>query len=105
MGESKIISCKIYPLIHYPLLNFAFSSHCNLTKDPGVKSAYSEGIKHYDQLLRKLKLDGHYLYLRECFDILQLSPDKVEPLIRSPKYDIISLEEFKTYLIAEPSCI
>ena len=105
MGESKIISCKIFPLIHYPLVGFAFSGHCDLTKYPEIKSAFTKGIPHYEALLRKLRPGKDYLYLRECFDILQLSAEKIAPIYESKKYDLIDLEEFKKCLVADPRCI
>jgi hypothetical protein len=105
MGETKIISCKIYPIIHYPLIEFALSGHCDLVKNNKLKNSFLSGIDDYRNLLKKLNYDQEYKYLRESLDILQLDASKAKKLISSSKYDIIDIEEFKKYLLYNPQFI
>ncbi|OHD13125.1 MAG: hypothetical protein A2086_10170 [Spirochaetes bacterium GWD1_27_9] len=105
MGENKIISCKIYPIIHYPVIEFNLSKHCDLTKDHKISQNFLKGVESYKKFLKKLKLTEHYRYLRESFDILQLEAKKAAPLLSSNTYDIIELEDFKKLIIGEPSLI
>jgi hypothetical protein len=105
MGETKIISCKIFPLIHYPLIEFNLSGHCDLVKDARIRDLFLKGIDEYRILLKKLDYDFEYKYLRESLDILQINAKKAKHLLSSKNYDVIKIEEFKKILIAEPSFI
>jgi hypothetical protein len=105
MGETKIISCKIYPIIHYPLIGFNLSGHCDLVKDVKIKDLFMKGIKEYEILLKELDYDIEYKYLRESLDILQIDAKKAKKLLSSSTYDIIDVEEFKKLLLAETAFI
>jgi hypothetical protein len=105
MGETKIISCKIFPIIHYPLIGFNLSGHCELVNDAKIKELFLNGIDEYKILLEVLDYDFEYKYLRESLDILQIDAKKAKHLLSSSNYDIIGIEEFKKLLLAEPSFI
>jgi hypothetical protein len=105
MGENKIITCIIYPIIHYPLIEFSLSKHCDLIKDTKLKEMFLNGINDYKILLEELNFTGEYKYLRESFDILQIDAKKSSDLLKSKKYEIINIDEFKKFLLAEPELI
>ena len=105
MGETKIISCKIFPIIHYPLVEFTLSGHCDLVKNSEVKELFVKGIDEYKKLIDRLDYGFEYKYLRESLDILQLNSKKASLLLTSEKYEIIDVEEFKKLLMADPSHI
>lgn len=105
MGEHKIITCKLFPVIHYPLIGFNFSRHCALTSDPAIRANYEKGIEHYKELLKTIGVDDFYLYLRESFDVLQMDYRKGKSFYDSPVYTEIGLEEFKACLVGNPEYI
>lgn len=105
MGEHKIITCKLFPLIHYPLIGFNFSRHCALTSHPHIRAHYDKGLEQYKLLLREIGVDHEYLHLREAFDVLQMDYRKGKELYDSDSYVKIDLEEFKRCLVGNPDYI
>lgn len=105
MGETKIISCKIYPLIHYPLVEYAVSTHCDLTKHPDVMKQFEQGLEGYKELIRLMGLDQEYLYYRQCFDILQLDAEKSRQLLESDHYEVVPIDTLKKWFLARPDLI
>jgi hypothetical protein len=104
-GEKKIITCKIYPLIHYPLIGFSLSRHCDLVRYPEVLSKYEKGLVHYKSLLSRLPFDDEYRYMREGFDAIQLDARKARRILKSKVYVEVGMTEFRSMLLADPSLI
>jgi hypothetical protein len=105
LGEHKIITCKIFPVIHYPLVGLSLSRHCDLLKVPDIYRIFKDGMETYREFLEQLNPDPGFLHLRESFDVLQLDAVKAGGLLKSKEYRVLDLEEFKTLLLAEPDLI
>lgn len=100
-GEKKPISCKIFPIMHHPIVGYKFNYKCSLTYDLRLYIKYTESLKFYKKLLDDLELPNFFIYILQFIDNsnIDIKSPIYKDILKKNIYQVIPYEKIKKYFI------